>query len=112
MNDPDGVPKQSCFNKYPLNRAGDAADLQYGPVDDEYPGRYFLDPPCRYGDTLVNERMFHFIQPRSGPESEFPHERAALHRVIQAFCMILSSRPEFVDVCPWMCQQDSRLIFH
>jgi len=47
MSDPNGVPKQSCFNKYPLDRAGDAADLQYGPVDPEYPGRYFLDPPCR-----------------------------------------------------------------
>lgn len=46
MDDPDGVPKQSCFNKYPLNRADD--DDFNSPVDKDYPGRYYIDPPCRY----------------------------------------------------------------
>ncbi|CAM9517701.1 unnamed protein product, partial [Hapterophycus canaliculatus] len=54
LDDPDGVPKQSCFNKYPLNRAED--DSFNSPVDTNYPGRYFIDPPCRW-DAGENEEV-------------------------------------------------------
>lgn len=37
MDDPDGVVKQSCFNKYPLDRA--SGDSSNSPVDPDYPGR-------------------------------------------------------------------------
>lgn len=62
MDDPDGVPKQSCFNNYPLDRAGDAADLAYGPVDPDYPGRYFLDPPCRYWHFGTYWRLLRLVR--------------------------------------------------
>ena len=46
LDDPDWVVTQECFNKYPLNRAED--DSFNSPVDTVYPGRYYVDPPCRY----------------------------------------------------------------
>ncbi|CAM9974029.1 unnamed protein product, partial [Pylaiella littoralis] len=49
LDDPDGVAKQSCFNKYPLDRADD--DSYNSPVDPDYPGRYYVDPPCRGGEV-------------------------------------------------------------
>eukprot|EP00903_Cladosiphon_okamuranus_P008987 g8597.t1 len=53
MEDPDGVPKQSCFNKHPLNRAED--DNFNSPVDPAYPGRYYIDPPCRGENNEVDQ---------------------------------------------------------
>lgn len=39
------VPKQECFNTNPLTRAeGDSAN---SPIDPDYPGRYYVDPPCK-----------------------------------------------------------------
>lgn len=49
LENPDGVVTQSCFNKYPLDRAPD--DSFNSPVDPAYPGRYILDPPCRKDET-------------------------------------------------------------
>lgn len=49
LDDPDGVPVQSCFNKYPLTRASDDGDAS--PIDPKYPGRYYIDPPCRQYET-------------------------------------------------------------
>lgn len=43
--DPGGVPLQSCFNEYPLDRAED--DSYNSPVDPDHRGRYYADPPCR-----------------------------------------------------------------
>lgn len=47
--DPDGIPTQECFNKYPLNRAVDDGDAS--PIDTNYPGRYYVDPECRASET-------------------------------------------------------------
>lgn len=46
MDDPNGVVTQSCLNKHPLDRAED--DSFNSPVDPAYPGRYYIDPPCRF----------------------------------------------------------------
>lgn len=46
---PDGAVTQSCFNKYPLDRAADDDDAS--PIDPAFPGRYILDPPCRASET-------------------------------------------------------------
>eukprot|EP00903_Cladosiphon_okamuranus_P005577 g5551.t1 len=46
---PDGTVIQSCFNKYPLNRAEDDEINQ--PIDSNHPGRMILDPMCRAGET-------------------------------------------------------------
>ncbi|CAM9637939.1 unnamed protein product [Ectocarpus sp. 4 AP-2014] len=52
-NDLDSVPKQSCFNEYPLDRADD--DSFNSPVDPDYPGRYYIDPPCRGENNEVDQ---------------------------------------------------------
>lgn len=49
LDDPEGVAVQSCFNKYPLTRASD--DGSASPIDPTYPGRYYVDPPCREFET-------------------------------------------------------------
>lgn len=49
LADPYGVAVQSCFNKYPLTRASD--DGSASPIDPVYPGRYYVDPPCREYET-------------------------------------------------------------
>ncbi|CAN0252453.1 unnamed protein product, partial [Ectocarpus fasciculatus] len=49
MADPDGVPTQECFNMHPLTRADDDGDAS--PIDPNYPGRYYVDPECRAGET-------------------------------------------------------------
>lgn len=45
----DSVVTQECFNKYPLTRAADDGDAS--PIDPNYPGRYYVDPPCREDET-------------------------------------------------------------
>ena len=47
---PESAVTQSCFNKYPLDRAADDED-KGGPIDPKNPGRYILDPPCRADET-------------------------------------------------------------
>ncbi len=48
LDDPDGVVTQECLNKYPLTRAPDAPGANASsPIDPDYPGRYYVDPPCR-----------------------------------------------------------------
>ena len=49
MDNPDGVVTQGCFNMHPLDRAED--DGVASPIDPNYPGRYYLDPPCRASET-------------------------------------------------------------
>lgn len=49
LSDPEGVVTQTCFNKYPLDRAED--DEFNAPIDPENRGRFFLDPPCRAAET-------------------------------------------------------------
>ncbi|CAN0056945.1 unnamed protein product, partial [Laminaria digitata] len=49
LDDPDWVVTQECFNRHPLNRASD--DSFNSPVDTDYPGRYYVDPPCRIDET-------------------------------------------------------------
>eukprot|EP00752_Nemacystus_decipiens_P007761 g6935.t1 len=46
---PDSPVTQSCFNKYPLDRAKDDEINQ--PIDPLNKGRFFLDPPCRASET-------------------------------------------------------------
>lgn len=46
---PDGTLTQSCFNKYPLDRAEDDEINQ--PIDPDHPSRMILDPMCRAGET-------------------------------------------------------------
>ncbi|CAM9914038.1 unnamed protein product [Pylaiella littoralis] len=46
---PETTVIQSCFNKYPLDRAED--DEFNGPVDPNNRGRFILDPPCRATET-------------------------------------------------------------
>ncbi|CAM9420102.1 unnamed protein product [Ectocarpus sp. 6 AP-2014] len=49
LDDPDDVATQECFNKYPLTRSeGDGVN---SPIDPNYPGRYYADPPCRENET-------------------------------------------------------------
>ncbi|CAM9333781.1 unnamed protein product [Ectocarpus sp. 13 AM-2016] len=49
LDDPDGIATQECFNKYPLTRSeGDGVN---SPIDPNYPGRYYADPPCRENET-------------------------------------------------------------
>eukprot|EP00903_Cladosiphon_okamuranus_P020682 g18991.t1 len=60
LDDPDGVPKQSCFNEYPLDRADD--DDFNSPIDPNFPGRYYADPPCR-GETGETDQT----RPELGP---------------------------------------------
>ncbi|CAN0393687.1 unnamed protein product, partial [Ascophyllum nodosum] len=49
LDDPEGVVTQGCFNMHPLDRAEDDGDAS--PIDPLFPGRYFLDPSCRSGET-------------------------------------------------------------
>lgn len=49
MDDPEGVVNQECFNMHPLDRAVD--DGNASPIDPDFPGRYYLDPPCRSAET-------------------------------------------------------------
>ena len=49
LSDPEGVVTQSCFNKYPLDRAED--DEFNAPIDPNNRGRFILDPPCRAEET-------------------------------------------------------------
>lgn len=44
-SDLNSVPTQECFNQHPLNRA--PGDDVNSPIDPDYPGRYYVDPPCR-----------------------------------------------------------------
>lgn len=46
---PESTVTQSCFNKYPLDRAED--DEINGPIDPANRGRFILDPPCRAAET-------------------------------------------------------------
>lgn len=46
---PGSVVTQSCFNKYPLDRAME--DDANNPIDPNNPGRFILDPPCRSAET-------------------------------------------------------------
>ncbi|CAM9160118.1 unnamed protein product [Hapterophycus canaliculatus] len=50
--DPDDVVTQECLNKYPLTRAPDANAAS--PIDPNYPGRYYMDPPCRKDEVEQN----------------------------------------------------------
>ncbi|CAN0121343.1 unnamed protein product [Scytosiphon promiscuus] len=50
---PDDIPTQACFNRYPLNRA--ERDDDASPIDENYPGRYYVDPPCRV-DEIDQEK--------------------------------------------------------
>ena len=52
LDDPQGTPTQECFNKHPLTRADD--DGVNSPIDPNYPGRYYTDPPCREKETDQN----------------------------------------------------------
>lgn len=45
----DSVVTQECFNMHPLTRAADDGDAS--PIDPNYPGRYYVDPPCREDET-------------------------------------------------------------
>ncbi|CAB1107523.1 unnamed protein product [Ectocarpus sp. CCAP 1310/34] len=49
LNDPDGVGTQECLNTHPLTRAPDDGDGS--PIDPNYTGRYYPDPPCRLNET-------------------------------------------------------------
>lgn len=52
LDDPDGVVTQECLNKHPLSRAPDIGSGS--PIDPSYPGRYYLDPPCRRDEVAQN----------------------------------------------------------
>ncbi|CBJ29815.1 EsV-1-166 [Ectocarpus siliculosus] len=41
-----------CLNMHPLTRALDDGDAS--PIDPDYSGRYYVDPPCRLNDTDQN----------------------------------------------------------
>lgn len=58
MDDPDGVVTQECLNKYPLTRDPDVGSGS--PIDPSFPGRYYMDPPCRQDEVEQNvSRNFH-----------------------------------------------------
>ena len=50
MADPEGVVTQECLNEHPLTRASD--DGGASPIDPSFPGRYYIDPECRAGETF------------------------------------------------------------
>ncbi|CAM9871033.1 unnamed protein product [Scytosiphon promiscuus] len=52
LDDPDDVVTQECFNKYPLTRAPD--ENAASPIDPDYTGRYYMDPPCRKDEVEQN----------------------------------------------------------
>ncbi|CAM9710120.1 unnamed protein product, partial [Ectocarpus sp. 13 AM-2016] len=52
-NDPDGIPTQECFNQYPLTRVD--GDDDNGPIDPNFPGRYYCDPTCRGKTSEVDQ---------------------------------------------------------
>lgn len=52
----NGVPTQECFNKYPLDRA--MSDGDASPIDSNYPGRYYVDPPCRGEKGEVDQDFY------------------------------------------------------
>lgn len=52
LDDPDGVVTQECLNKHPLTRAPYTG--AGSPIDPSYPGRYYVDPPCRKDEVEQN----------------------------------------------------------
>eukprot|EP00903_Cladosiphon_okamuranus_P006012 g5932.t1 len=66
QDDPAGVVTQECLNKHPLNRV---AKPNESPVDPNYPGRWYPDPPCRADMGEVEQTTY------ENPESSFPGER-------------------------------------
>ncbi|CAM9451088.1 unnamed protein product, partial [Pylaiella littoralis] len=47
------VPRQECFNQNPLTRAeGDSIN---SPIDPDFPGRYYIDPPCKGGEGIYED---------------------------------------------------------
>ncbi|CAB1101487.1 unnamed protein product [Ectocarpus sp. CCAP 1310/34] len=53
MDDPDGVVTQDCLNMHPLDR--DETDWWNSPIDQEYPGRFFVNPDCRGGNEETDQ---------------------------------------------------------
>lgn len=51
-SDPDSVVTQECLNEYQLTRASNYNDASA--IDPNYPGRYYLDPPCRADEVEQN----------------------------------------------------------
>lgn len=46
LADPDGPITQECLNKHKLVRADEGPSATGSPFDENYPGRYFLEPKC------------------------------------------------------------------
>eukprot|EP00752_Nemacystus_decipiens_P004741 g4320.t1 len=59
LNDPDGVVTQECLNKHPLTRSPDTGSGS--PIDPNYSGRYYVDPPCRQEEEVEQNVSENFV---------------------------------------------------
>ncbi|CAM9875438.1 unnamed protein product, partial [Ectocarpus sp. 13 AM-2016] len=79
LDDPDGVVEQECFNKYPLTRAYNAEDAST--IDPNFPGRYYVDPPCRvdevdgqdFNDSFIPSTPYNVKMRYNLPDIECEH---------------------------------------
>lgn len=84
LDDPDGVPTQECFNLHPLTRAAD--DGGASPIDPNYPGRYYVDPPCRYDELPKLEEKEMYVPDGSYPfkaRYQLPDDLECEHCILQ-----------------------------
>ncbi len=86
MDDPDGVVTQECLNRYPLDRAPEAAGANSSsPIDPDYPGRYYVDPPCRKTEveqtvsSNMPESSYNVKMPYLLPDIECEHCVLQMH---------------------------------
>ncbi|CAM9862130.1 unnamed protein product [Ectocarpus fasciculatus] len=86
LDDPDGVVTQECFNIHPLTRAPDDGDAS--PIDPNYTGRYYVDPPCRADETEQN--FNHFNLPDGPGESYSVKMRYVLPDIECSHCILRS----------------------
>ncbi|CAM9477545.1 unnamed protein product [Ectocarpus fasciculatus] len=86
LDDPDGVVTQECFNMHPLTRAPDDGDAS--PIDPDYTGRYYVDPPCRADETEQN--FNHFNLPDGPGESYSVKMRYVLPDIECSHCILRS----------------------
>ena len=96
LGNPDGVVDQECFNQYPLTRAPNAKDASA--IDPNFPGRYYVDPPCRADDEVDQnvtdnfpEGAYNVKMRYTLPDIECEHCVLQMHYRESPKCLFLSS---------------------
>ena len=108
LADPGGVATQECFNKYPLTRAD--GDDDNSPIDPDYPGRYYVDPPCRQEETKYERH----IKSEGGyvmkMKYKLPEDLVCGHCVLQTwYCECFVWVPVLGRVCSGAMYQKAEL---